>query len=909
MKKSTLLWTLLILLNACCIGRLCADEYDILRAKWKTMLTGGTAYNPADPDISAALTSLDATANGYNSTMDKSPTRTYLWSDLPGTSNSSQITSGYGRLRAMALAYSTYGSSLYGNATLAADIVSALDWMNVNCYNTTRTTPPASGTSNWWDWQIGIPLNLNDATALMYDSLTLSQVTAYMAAVDRYTSAATLTGANRTWQCVIIGVRAVLAKDGAKIAVARDGLSAVLSYKTSGDGYYLDGSYIQHNRVPYNGGYGLDSLKSLGNLMYLLEGSTWTVTDPNKPNLFEFIYDSYQPLIYKGAMMDMVRGREISRNYSQDHAAGHRAIQGILRLTQFAPSADALAYKKMVKYWVTKDTFSSFYVDAPVEMIVLAKAIMGDASIPQASELVKYQQLAGGDRAVFLRPGFGFGLGMFSTRMYNYEAINSENLKAWYTGAGTTYLYNNDLAHYGDDFWPTVNAYRLPGTTVVSQTTTTSQVGTSAWAGGTDLLDTYGVSGMELAYTTGSLTAKKSWFMFDDEIVALGAGITSTDGIIVETVVENRKINGSNAFTVNGTAQPTTLGWSQTLTAVNSMHLAGNVSGSDIGYYFPVASTVKAVREARTGSWRDINNRSVTPTTPITKNYLTLWLEHGSNPVNKPYQYVLLPNFTSSQVSAYATNPEITIVENSTGAQAVRENTLGLLAANFWNDAVKTVDILTVDKKASAMLLEPGTGNIDFSISDPTMTNTGVINVEIARSAASTISSSTGVTVTQLSPTIKFSVNVNGAKGAPFRAKFDTAATTVIVDNVNATATSGWTVSTAQTDRYGPNYLHDGNTGKGTKSVTYTPSLSVTGTYNVYMMWPAHANRATNVPVEIVHAGTTNTVTINQQSNGGVWNLLATYTFNAGTGSTVKIKNDGTNGYVVADAVKFELVP
>jgi hyaluronate lyase len=43
--------------------------------------------------------------------------------------------------------------------------------------------------------------------------------------------------------------------------------------------------------------------------------------------------------------------------------------------------------------------------------------------------------------------------------------------------------------------------------------------------------------------------------------------------------------------------------------------------------------------------------------------------------------------------------------------------------------------------------------------------------------------------------------------------------------------------------------------------------------------------------------------------NGGEWNLLGTYSFAAGTGGSVTIANDGTNGYVVADAVKFEYVP
>ena len=55
--------------------------------------------------------------------MDKSPTRTFLWSDIASTTISSHITNTYSRLLAMALAYATPGCSLHGNAALLADIV------------------------------------------------------------------------------------------------------------------------------------------------------------------------------------------------------------------------------------------------------------------------------------------------------------------------------------------------------------------------------------------------------------------------------------------------------------------------------------------------------------------------------------------------------------------------------------------------------------------------------------------------------------------------------------------------------------------------------------------------------------------------------------------------------------------
>jgi hyaluronate lyase len=42
------------------------------------------------------------------------------------------------------------------------------------------------------------------------------------------------------------------------------------------------------------------------------------------------------------------------------------------------------------------------------------------------------------------------------------------------------------------------------------------------------------------------------------------------------------------------------------------------------------------------------------------------------------YEYVLLPNKTSSQVTDYANNPDIQVLENSGDAQAVQEKKLNI---------------------------------------------------------------------------------------------------------------------------------------------------------------------------------------------------------------------------------------
>ena len=98
--------------------------------------------------------------------------------------------------------------------------------------------------------------------------------------------------------------------------------------------------------------------------------------------------------------------------------------------------------------------------------------------------------------------------------------------------------------------------------------------------------------------------------------------------------------------------------------------------------------------------------------------------------------------------------------------------------------------------------------------------------------------------------------------------------------------------------------MHDGNADKGKKSVSFTPDLPAEGVYDVYLLWSSNPNRATNVPVEIVHAGGTAKISVNQRDKSG-WVKVFTGKFKAGRDGAVTIRNDGTDGYVIADSVRW----
>ncbi len=127
----------------------------------------------------------------------------------------------------------------------------------------------------------------------------------------------------------------------------------------------------------------------------------------------------------------------------------------------------------------------------------------------------------------------------------------------------------------------------------------------------------------------------------------------------------------------------------------------------------------------------------------------------------------------------------------------------------------------------------------------------------------------------------------------------------VIIDNGDpgTTPTGTWLTSSGA-NPFGGSSLYSNEIG-----AFYTYEASVNGIQQVSLWWTFWSNRCTSIDVSI-RDGTTavDLVTVNQQANGGQWNVLGTYTF-SGTASVI-INSLGVGGCTTsADAVKFSLLP
>lgn len=726
-----------------------ADEFGDLRAKWRTLILGA-GFSPTAEPFRTKLTELGTRAAELQSTM--APATGSLWPDAvwtdpePDTDQesfgfSAKMNENFSRLRTMAEAYCQQGTGLTGNASLAADIVAGLDHMYARIYNENQTRY-----GNWWSWQIGAPQALLDTCVLMYDRLSAPQIANHCRAVDHFVPdsavgsyTGTSTGANRVDLCRVLALRGVVGGNSAKIALARNALSPVFPYVTSGDGLYADGSFVQHGTIPYTGSYGAVMLGGLGMLFALLAGSSWAVTDPNRQIVLDAVENAWAPFLYNGLVMDNVSGRGMSRGISatdpeqiqaDDHLRGHGILSSIVLLGQGASATENARWRGLVKGWMQRDYYSPPLSNPSLGLVSLArlKAVADDTSVTAIAEPTGHRLFSSMARATHRRPGWAASISMANKRISYYETGNGENLRGWHSGSGMLYWWGDTYANgqYSDAFWPTVDPYRLPGTTTSRKTLADGAGGDWGaakpdvnWVGGaTD--GTRAAIGQYLRGLQSTLMAKKSWFCLDDSIVCLGAGITCTDGTAVESVVENRNLGptGAHAFTVNGTVKPVSHPWSETLTGATWAHIGGMG-----GYVFPGGATVKALREERTGRWSDIN-RSMS-TTALTRRYLTLWADHGTNPSDATYAYVLMPGANTTQTAACAADSGwVQILANTDDQQGVRVPSLGFTGVNFWFGG--TVGAITASAPCCVMITEKSDGTAVICVSDPMRMQTGL---------------------------------------------------------------------------------------------------------------------------------------------------------------------------------------
>lgn len=725
-------------------------NYEKLKNTWLDVNYGYDKYDESNPDMKKKFEATENEAKKLLSEMKTESGRTYLWeSSKDIDTKSADMTRTYRNIEKIAEAMNHPKTTLKNDEN-KKKLKDALEWLHKNAYgkdpdkkvadlktNFSKSAPQKNTNLNWWDYEIGTPKSLTNTLILLNGDISSDEKKKYTAPIKTFApksdeilssvgKAEPAKGGNLVDIAKVKLLESIIEEDKDMTKNSIDSFNKVFTYVQSNstgkerNGFYKDGSYIDHQDVPYTGAYGVVLLEGISQMMPMIKETPFKETSQNDTILKSWIDDGFMPLIYKGEMMDLSRGRAISRENETSHSASVTVMKSLLRLSDAMDESTKAKYKKIVKTSVKSDSsykqndYLSSYSD-----ISKMKALMEDSTLSTndlTQQLKIYNDM---DRVTYHNKDldFAFGLSMTSKNVARYESINNENLKGWHTGAGMSYLYNSDVKHYRDNFWATADMKRLAGTTTLdNEEPKENKNSDKTFVGGTKFDDQHASIGMEFENQDKTLTAKKSYFILNDKIVFLGTGIKNTDSSMNPvTTIENRKANGYTLYTDD---KQTTNSDNQ---ETNSVFLESTDTKKNIGYHFLNKSKINVKKESHTGKWSEINKSQKTEDKK--DEYYEVTQKH-SNSDNK-YGYVLYPSLSKDVFKSKAS--QVTVVKQDDDFHGVKDNESVWAGVNY-SDSAKTFEIngTKVEVKAKGMFIlkKKDDKTYECSFYNPESTNT-----------------------------------------------------------------------------------------------------------------------------------------------------------------------------------------
>ena len=596
------------------------------------------------------------------------------------------------RLWHLSVAVTRTGAN-YDNTSYKAAIKKGLEyWLSSNTVD-----------NNWWYNKIYYPQKLGELLIFLRElngfipetsatSLSEDDVLAYFSPTSIPDITSRGDGANAIDIAVHYVYRGFLTEDDALLEQTRDKLESILTN-------YIQPDMIYHDHGPQimTASYGWVFCNGIVNLASYL-ADTPAAFDTNQGNfktVLEFIKTTQASSI-RGRYWDFsVMGRSVSR-------------KGALNAS--------MHYLQKIADNIDPDN-STQYLD------ILDRLKGTQPPDYKVNEFNKHYFVS--DYTQHSRPEYLFTVRNTSKRTVEAESGNGENLKANFFSYGATFMSVTGEEYY--NIMPLWDWSMIPGTTFPHTTTFPSRQQWGFNYGQTDFVGgvsdgMYGASTLHL--NKGRTTARKSWFFFDDEMVCLGAGIYDYSGKNVRTTINQAWLDEPSFISEFGSSTEASQSLSSNTYAPSNLEYIRN---GDFGYYFKNQQDVKYTMTKKTGSWNSINSNA---SSEQKSGYVfSLWLDHGSNPQNDSYNYIVVPGI-NTEAKAQSYNPDtIEIIQNDHTIQAVYNNALDVFQVIFHQPGSVSIGnkTITVGRPCALILKE---GN-KVSVSDPNQNDVASVNVTI----------------------------------------------------------------------------------------------------------------------------------------------------------------------------------
>lgn len=316
------------------------------------------------------------------------------------------------------------------------------------------------------------------------------------------------------------------------------------------------------------------------------------------------------------------------------------------------------------------------------------------------------------------RPDWFTSVRMYSTRNYNMEVpYNSEGLLNHHRGDGT-----NHISRTGDEYYdisPVLDYQKIPGTTVMQKPALPApneiqKLGLTDFVGAvTD--GKFGAAAFDFKSPHDPLVARKAWFFFEDEYVCLGAGISCRANLPVATTLNQCLLRGDvsiasenkKSILAKGEKEYKNVDW---------------VYHDGIGYVFPTATSANVKNDAASGSWWDINKQSDSPKGEVNLDVFKLWIDHGTQPSNESYEYMVVPAATIEKLESNASKNNVEVLSNTPEIQAVKNSALNIVQIVFYQagEIQLSENLKLVSYNPGIVMIKMNDENVsEISVADP----------------------------------------------------------------------------------------------------------------------------------------------------------------------------------------------
>lgn len=711
---------------------------------WANSFAGNTYYDKDDEKMAKLNEKMDANVeNTLKLVAEKNDNN--FWTDIEKYDQSKFITQSYRKIEALAKQYSNPGSKYYKDENVKKVIMDALEWE----YNKNYNENSSIGKGNWWDYEIGTPRAINNTLSLIYDDLDQETINKYTKPINHYVpnpykfrvttgNPFNAKGGNLIDMGRVRIIAGFLQNDSEMVDGTIKALKQIYEIKDENmgsteeggnDGFYVDGSYVDHTNVAYNGAYGNVMLDGFSQLLPALTNNTsFDTEEVNK--IHDIIDKSFLPFLHRTQMMDMVRGRSISREKLQPHNSGAEVIRSIMRIADASDEARKTKYNSLIKDITTNNDYFDFSNNLNNFRDIFLYNKIKDQEFEPIKKENKIHIFNNMDKLVYRNADKDYALGfsMHSSRIKNFEYMNGENSKGWYTSDGVVYLYNQDLSHYSDNYWATVDHSTLPSITEIKETRDSStdkkndkteRLLKSSFVGATKLDEKNASLAMDFNNWNDDIRLKKSWFILGNRIVFLGSDITNPNSKEVYTSIENRKLKDADQYKIY--VNDKVLDNKKTTEdSISKVFLESkNGTNENIGYYFLNNKNLTVKKEHREASWSEVNKDGSKDKNQ--NDFIKINQDHKDN---TGYAYVMVPA-TSKDEFDEAPMDDIKILANTAKVQAVFDQTNNIWGISLFKDEeFKINDDLSLDKKG-LYTIKKDSNKYVISYFDPSKTHTG----------------------------------------------------------------------------------------------------------------------------------------------------------------------------------------